>query len=121
MRSDIRQAWLNALRSGNYVQGSGKLRRALNENAPDITEGYCCLGVLCDIVRPFGWRPTTYGSHQTHELDDGNGDYLSTTTLRELGITKAQQSQLANLNDKPLTFHDIAGVIEAFIPEEEAA
>lgn len=40
MNQEIKTKWLEALRSGNYKQGTGNLRRGIN---------YCCLGVLCDI------------------------------------------------------------------------
>jgi hypothetical protein len=36
------KAWLDALRSGKYYQGEGRLR---SENK------YCCLGVACDVLR----------------------------------------------------------------------
>lgn len=35
--------WVAALRSGNYQQGQRVLR--------DENNGYCCLGVLCDLVK----------------------------------------------------------------------
>jgi hypothetical protein len=38
--------WTAALRSGEYAQGKGYLRTA---------KGYCCLGVVCNLVRPDGW------------------------------------------------------------------
>lgn len=34
------QRWANALRSGKYFQGRGRLR---------VGNTFCCLGVLCDI------------------------------------------------------------------------
>lgn len=37
------QQWINALRSGEYKQGSGGLQSE---------EGYCCLGVACDLFIP---------------------------------------------------------------------
>lgn len=40
MNTEVKQKWIGALRSGKYEQGSEKLRGA---------NGYCCLGVLCDI------------------------------------------------------------------------
>lgn len=40
MNSQIKQQWVAALRSGKYSQDTGVLRS---------TEGYCCLGVLCDL------------------------------------------------------------------------
>ena len=40
MNTQIKQKWIDALRSGKYEQGSEKLR---------TVTGYCCLGVLCDL------------------------------------------------------------------------
>ena len=41
MNPTIKQKWISALRSGSYKQTNSKLRNS--------SEGYCCLGVLCDI------------------------------------------------------------------------
>jgi hypothetical protein len=47
MNPRIKQLWLDALRSGDYAQGTGALK------APSLIAGnadeYCCLGVLCDL------------------------------------------------------------------------
>jgi uncharacterized protein YeaC (DUF1315 family) len=40
MNPEVKQKWIDALRSGKYEQGSEKLR---------TVSGYCCLGVLCDL------------------------------------------------------------------------
>ena len=40
MNPQVKEKWVNALTSGEYQQGNGKLRS---------TQGYCCLGVLCDL------------------------------------------------------------------------
>ena len=40
MKPEIKQKWINALRSGEYEQGRKSLR---DRNK------YCCLGVLCDL------------------------------------------------------------------------
>ena len=40
MNPEIKQKWLNALRSGEYPQARKSLRNG---------NGFCCLGVLCDI------------------------------------------------------------------------
>ena len=42
MKPEIKERWLIALRSGNYQQGKGQLKDG---------DRYCCLGVLCDIVK----------------------------------------------------------------------
>jgi hypothetical protein len=41
MNTEIKSLWVEALRSGEYRQAQGKLRK---------DEGYCCLGVLCEIA-----------------------------------------------------------------------
>jgi hypothetical protein len=49
MNPEVRARWTAALRSGDYPQTTGALRR-LPEQATDGTcEGYCCLGVLTDL------------------------------------------------------------------------
>lgn len=40
MNPEIKEAWVAALRSGERKQTKGKLRSA---------DGFCCLGVLCDL------------------------------------------------------------------------
>jgi len=42
MNPEIKQLWLDALRSGKYQQGKSLLRPTENN--------YCCLGVLCKIA-----------------------------------------------------------------------
>lgn len=50
MRADVKQAWVQALRSGEYRQGRGKLTRV----EEDGSESFCCLGVLCDVAIKMG-------------------------------------------------------------------
>ncbi len=42
MKKEIANAWIAALRSGEYRQGKGVLRR---------NNSFCCLGVLCELAR----------------------------------------------------------------------
>ena len=48
MNKDIRDNWVAALRSGMYKQGTGVLR----QKSQDGRDGFCCLGVLCDVYDP---------------------------------------------------------------------
>lgn len=46
----IKAKWLEALRSGKYEQGEGRLNK---------DNQFCCLGVLCDLIKDdigFTWR-----------------------------------------------------------------
>lgn len=46
MDKELKQKWIDALRSGEYKQTKGTLRD---------TNGHCCLGVLCDVAKPPEW------------------------------------------------------------------
>ena len=47
----IRDKWVAALRSGEYLQTQGFLHRSNWYEVPTAeTHSYCCLGVLCDLV-----------------------------------------------------------------------
>ena len=47
---EVRDAWVAALRSGDYAQGKRRLYRRIDETTGD----YCCLGVLCDLAARVG-------------------------------------------------------------------
>lgn len=42
MDKELKAKWVAALRSGEYVQGHGRLR--------DVNDHYCCIGVLCKLM-----------------------------------------------------------------------
>ena len=54
MNAEVKQQWLDALRSGEYEQTRGRLRRGMPLDPEDLDDGYnagyCCLGVLCDLA-----------------------------------------------------------------------
>jgi hypothetical protein len=91
--------WLNALRSGEYKQGRGRLCR------PQFDE-FCCLGVA---------------------KDQGMAKAISAYYIDSGFIPRELQDQLAQLNDyglnddgKPWNFEQIADYIEAAIPACDA-
>lgn len=43
MREEVKDKWVEALRSGKYEQGIGYLHDLTNDK-------FCCLGVLCDVA-----------------------------------------------------------------------
>lgn len=62
MNAEVKKKWVNALRSGDYHQGRGRLRKRRN---PESTKDrnldlFCCLGVLCDLYDPEGWEGDLY-------------------------------------------------------------
>lgn len=113
MNAEIKQKWIEALRSGKYEQGKYVLRSADNK--------YCCLGVLCDIVAPGSWdkEPSRNEFSRVNQFY-GHGDGLcsSSTSLSaavelEVGLGSEDQRELANMNDNyGNNFNEIAVYIE---------
>jgi hypothetical protein len=63
-----------ALRSGLYPKGYGKLHRAA---AGFQKEGWCCLGVACDVAARSGLELSRDTDHILHyERFDGSDSYL---------------------------------------------
>jgi hypothetical protein len=56
MNPKVREAWVRALRSGQYPQGTNYLHVAADD-PNDRWEGFCCLGVLCELAVQAGVIP----------------------------------------------------------------
>ena len=51
MNAQIKKEWLEALRSGEFLQGTGRLRYSERKLNGQNVKRHCCLGVLCEIVK----------------------------------------------------------------------
>lgn len=128
MNQEIKQKWLEALRSGKYEQGKYYLNR----------DGvYCCLGVLCDLYlkeHNLQWQPIkkpegTFVVKTHHailerdvwnwaELPDENPLIKLTTEDFKRANTVYNDAEedltcsLAGANDMGCTFEHIADLIE---------
>lgn len=104
MKAELKQKWVEVLRSGNYKQTNGWLR----DDA-----GYCCLGVLCDIVDSEGWGeidsigviPYIYNVFEADEL-------LPDEMIEEINLDRNVMCTLAGMNDNGDSFEQIADYIE---------
>lgn len=96
------QAWTAALRSGNYTQIQGKLRS---------DDGYCCLGVLCEIVSPELWD---YDAESEEPfMHWGRIDSPANDILDKVGLINSDTYDLIALNDDDkLSFPEIADFID---------
>lgn len=117
MKPEIKQLWIEALKSGRYKQGKGALR-SIN--------GYCCLGVLADLyVRDWTnnnktrWSPKQPVWTHQHELVDSGGARFSamlpTTEAFKTwsgNLDPEVQHLLAMFNDDDMGFVRIANWIE---------
>lgn len=131
MNPDVKAQWLAALRSGDYKQVTGALKREFRRHEYDgVTEvGYCCLGVLCevavknDVIEPSvpqeGYTAywTYDGANET--LPDGVREWagladISPSVPSPYGDGGTRIQELAYLNDdQGKTFAEIADLIEA--------
>ena len=140
MKIDIAKQWVEALNSGTYKQGQGKL----HSTDYDGTCMYCCLGVLCDLfmqqnpdeldVRvvtrnkvesPEHYQMLSKNDESLHVYD--NDSVVLPLRVREwagmsdpLGrFTNASlaQDSLAELNDHGMSFAKLADVITVHVAE----
>jgi len=124
MRTDFAKDWVAALRSGEYHQGYGQLRRVSREPDGDVVE-YCCLGVACEIGIRYGVverRGNEYWSIGDAALgyEDWNPATLPTGFWIWLGLRTSDphpphSASLSSLNDdRGADFTEIADLIEEF-------
>lgn len=94
MDAQLKAKWVEALRSGKYLQTQGILRNG---------EYFCCLGVLCDIQgADFEKIKNSYGTLS-----------LTFTPPELLGSLGSKAEVLAKMNDSGSSFTEIADYIEA--------
>jgi hypothetical protein len=111
MRKAVRDAWVAALRSGEYQQTIGALSR---KNADD-TRGYCCLGVLCEVARKDGLGIEIVEDHDTRLYDGVSGELPdSVAEWAELTYGVYQLDQNPILGD-----HDAAEWNDGYDYDEE--
>ncbi len=109
MKKDIAIRWVEALRSGTYSQAQQQLKTA---------DGYCCLGVLCEITQDkHAWRFDGYTLRC--EDEDDEREILPDSIRGAFDITLNQQDDFTNMNDDlGMSFAQIADYIQAkFIDE----
>ena len=108
MNQAIKTQWIAALRSGEYAQGVGALR---------TSQGFCCLGVLCDLHSKTGlgtWNIASYG---------GSSDILPEKVAEWAALSQSpwiNDAPLVDLNDgingyEQRTFAEIADLIEEYL------
>lgn len=101
MKVRMKNKWIKALRSGEYTQTIGTLRR---------DNSFCCLGVLCDVIDPSLWEVRPLTGNITYEGLQGS---LSSNTRKKYNISYEQETKLMKMNDKEnKSFKEIADYIE---------
>lgn len=110
MDADVKAKWVEALRSGKYLQTQGVLR--------DASDRHCCLGVLCDITDPADWiwlEDENGAPREGWAYRHGKGtdtDILPGLLGEELGLDTFYEERLTEMNDNGKSFDEIADYIE---------
>jgi hypothetical protein len=100
MDKKVKAKWLKALRSGRYEQSANCLR--------SDKSSFCCLGVLCQIVKPRDWEQTGGGWYFSEDAYS----YPPPDFLKQVGLHSKSAKRLARMNDKGRDFEYIARQIE---------
>jgi hypothetical protein len=135
MKTELKSAWIDALRSGAFKQGEGNL---------NVNDTFCCLGVVCEVARDMGY-PVEKGKPDWNEEGnqfgykakgeaDQNEEWLTKGLMELFDLTEKEQRLLAFYNDggyppdeihsldavphKPKTFDEIADELEDMIDED---
>ena len=123
-KEEIKTQWVNALRRGEYKQGTQYLRKTDPDSHADK---FCCLGVLCDLAAKAGVIPSPSAAFSTGNNASPIGVYGSNRTslpvpvMKWVGV-KTDMGQfrdgrsivsLADLNDSGESFATIADLIES--------
>lgn len=116
MNQDIKKQWVEALRSGEYTQGKGRLHDGKN---------FCCLGVLCGITKNkthMDWEHR--GNHYTFNGESGLlpgivadaceiGGTNNPSSIPLTVLVDEEEYDIDELNDLyDWTFNDLADLIE---------
>jgi len=113
MKPEVKEGWLAALRSGEYLQ-------MCNGLSSSDGASFCCLGVLCDL------HAKAHGNDWARSnLDTPFRTYLGTASIlpqqvmewsgltHDLGwADEANLTSLAGMNDDGMSFKHIADFIE---------
>lgn len=125
----LKKRWVEALRSGKYAQA----REALRKYEGGEIAGYCCLGVLCDVIDPKGWDaereddvgdiyvfPHRLAMNDDESLDDDEAEHLGISVETMHALMKMNDGRLGWSHEKrdavfiepPKSFDEIATYIE---------
>ena len=105
MNAKLKQKWIKALRSGEYVQG----KKTMVRQTKDGHDEFCCLGVLADLMGAEFDGPASWCGPLRRFTIDGK-QFAKDSWLPE--VCFSGQSVLASMNDDGASFDEIADWIQ---------
>lgn len=125
MKARVHKLWTEALRSGQYMQGTGSLHQ---RGGHDHADRFCCLGVLCDLALKEGVVKRVKYDEAIYAYDD-DGSHLPISVQKWAGLTSGnvffstepgRSVSAVTLNDdRKVSFPVIADWIDKYLPAEE--
>ncbi len=114
MKPEIKKRWIAAIRSGEYEQGRGRLKRG---------DKFCCLGILCDLYLKERGKTWATAQDTGAGVCGGQTAYLPLEVMDWAGLKhespNAEGHTLSTHNDgrdsgevKGKPFEEIADIIE---------
>ena len=112
MNPQVKEKWLNALRSGEYQQTQTALRKE---------DGFCCLGVLCDLYIKEKNEQWVWDGDSKYGIKCGSKNvyysHLPRSVMEWAGLRICCDpfvfdNTLSELNDGGSTFKQIADLIK---------
>lgn len=127
MNPEVKQLWVDALRSGEYMQGRNALAKWDDDNGE---LAFCCLGVLCEVARLQGVDVESDDllteDYEHFRLYGGDMELPPPTVIAWAGLEDRRgtyrweyadvtgTSTLVERNDKGASFDQIADTIERY-------
>jgi hypothetical protein len=114
--------WVAALRSGDYLQTQGALHK---------DDGYCCLGVVCEISKLGEWVRAEFHEvvedpHYTYQIGyEAEHTHLPEPVREWLGVNspnpliKGNLHSIAANDSQGLSFNEIADLLEDYYDLKE--
>lgn len=122
MKVELKEKWLEALRSRKFKQGQGSLKEVVDAEKGKTV--HCCLGVLHEISGG-KWHKNSYDRRPEGEYE---GEFWTGTRTTgstsncylegnyRKGLDGDTQKTLAEMNDNGKKFYEIAKWIEKNVP-----
>lgn len=85
-------------------RGSAERQVPAGQRTSSRRQGFCCLGVLCDLVDPAAWEGERWGDATT---------VLPVALNDQYKISGNEENVVAKMNDDGSSFSEIADYIEA--------
>ena len=118
--NEAEKSLVDALLSGSYKQASGKLMRR---------EGFCCLGVACDVIRTGEWidgafvcqfNGLPYDKCLPPSVKEKLNWEFSSGLLTNEAVIKVEFQSLVQANDAGVNFKTIASwIIKGYVKHKE--